>query len=282
MTEATKAALVADIEKIIHESGAETVAVAYRDLTTGDEFTIKPDVSLHPASTIKLAVLAELFHQAKQGKLSLDDRLPIKNLFHSSVDGSEFSISADDDSEQTLYKRIGETETLRELARLMEVRSSNFATNLLAERLAPAAVTAYMHEIGADGLLFRNCMYDMKAFNSGKTNLGTARGLLTLLTLLAERKLVSPEASDEMTKILLGQELNDGLPALLPKDVKIAHKTGSITAISHDAGIVYPPAATGHGPYILVVMTRGLQDGKAGRRLIAMISKQVYDTIVLK
>ena len=90
------------IEELVRASGAETVAVAYYDLATGNELLINPDVSFHAASTMKVPVMMEIFRQAAAGKLSLDQRIPIKNDFASIVDGSHYSLTPVSDSDQSL------------------------------------------------------------------------------------------------------------------------------------------------------------------------------------
>src|SRR5919205_4243428 len=132
---------------LIAASNAETVAVAFYDLASGSELLINPDLSFHAASTMKVPVMLALYRQAAAGKLSLEDRLPVKNDFLSIADGSHFSTSAGDDSELSLYKKIGETATVRELMRLMITASSNLATNILIERVTPARVMRLMREI---------------------------------------------------------------------------------------------------------------------------------------
>src|SRR5436189_969710 len=128
------------VEDLIRASGAEAVAVSYYDLATGAELQINPDISFHAASTMKVPVMMEIFRQAAAGKISLRQRLSIKNDFASIVDGSHYSLTAESDSDQTLYTRIGQTETIRELIRLMITVSSNLATNILIERVTPVRV----------------------------------------------------------------------------------------------------------------------------------------------
>jgi beta-lactamase class A len=265
------------IEELISTGGAEKVAVAYHDLASGEEVLINPDESFHAASTMKVAVMMEVFRQAHAGKLSLDDQLPIKNEFTSLADGSRYSISSDGDSDQSLYKKIGQTETIRELVQLMITVSSNLATNLLIERVTPERVMELMRQLGAQGMRVLRGVEDGKAFERGMNNTTTARALMILLRQIAERRAVSPEASDGMIKILLDQKFNESIPAGVPSEVRVAHKTGAITRISHDAAIIYPP---GRKPYVLVVLTRGLEDQKRAHALIAAISRVVYEHTV--
>src|SRR5215471_9278096 len=141
-----------NILQIIANSGAETVSVVSYDLATGKELLINPDVSFHAASTMKVPVMMEIFRQTAVGKLSLDQRIRIKNDFSSIVDGSHYALSPDSDSEQTLYTRVGQTETIRELMRLMIIVSSNLATNILIELVTPGRIMELMNTIGAKNI----------------------------------------------------------------------------------------------------------------------------------
>jgi beta-lactamase class A len=261
------------IQQLIRESGAEMVGVAYFDLGTGAEILINADESFHAASTMKVPLMMEVFRQDRKGKLSLNDYIPIKNDFVSIADGSRYSISAESDSEQTLYNRIGQIEVVRELVRMMIDASSNLATNLLIERVTAPSVMDYMRELGAKNIRVLRGVEDSKAYAAGMNNTTTARDLMIVLRHIARRQAVSSKASNDMVKILLEQEFNEGIPAGLPKAVKVAHKTGSITKIEHDAAIVYPP---NRKPYILVVLTRGIEDEKRAHKLIADISRAIY------
>ncbi len=100
---------------------------------------------------------------------------------------------------------------------------------------------------------------DSKAFQQGLNNTTTARDLMIILRQIAERRAVSGKASDEMIKIMLDQKFNEGIPVGVPRNARVSHKTGSITRINHDAAIVYP---RGRKPYVLVVLTRGIEDEK--------------------
>src|SRR5690349_11162805 len=122
------------IEAYIAQLAGKTIAVAVQDVETGTSIHINADESFHPASTMKVPVMMEVFHQASQGLLALTDGLEIFNSFTSIADEGKYSLDIIDDSEVTLYERIGETESIQELTRLMIVRSSNLATNILIEK----------------------------------------------------------------------------------------------------------------------------------------------------
>jgi len=269
-------ALEARVRELIAESGAETVGVAFRDLETGSELLINPRVNFHAASTMKVPVMLEVYRQAREGRLSLDERLPVKNEFKSIADGSAFSVAPEDDSEQTLYKKVGGKETARELVRLMVTESSNLATNILVERVTAARVMKLTRRLGARDMRVLRGVEDGKAFARGMNNTTTARDLLVLLRAIAEGRAVSAEASREVADVLAAQKFNEGLPAGLPAGLRVAHKTGSITGSEHDAGIVYPP---GRRPYVLVVLVRGIKEPARAHRLIADISRAVYASL---
>jgi beta-lactamase class A len=267
----------AEVERLIRESGAE-VAVAFRTIDRpggtppGLELYIEPDTPFHAASTMKVPVMIELFRQAAAGELSLDDRMTVVNEFHSIVDGSPFALSEGDDSDAEMYKRVGTEITLRELCEPMIVMSSNVATNLLIERLRADAVKRTVRDLGADDMHVLRGVEDTKAFEAGLNNSTTARALLILLDRIARGDAVGEAASREMIDILLKQHFSDGIPAGLPSGTRVAHKTGSITKINHDAAIVYAPR-----PFILVVLVRGIEDEARSSALIASIARAIYD-----
>lgn len=270
---AAGAGLESKVRGLVEASGAEAVAVAFRDLETGRELLVNPGVSFHAASTMKVPVMLEVYRQARRGSLRLDGRLPVRNEFRSIADGSTFSVSPADDSEQTLYRKVGRTETVRELVRLMVTESSNLATNILIERVTPERVMELMRRMGARDMRVLRGVEDGRAFARGLNNTTTARDLLVLLRAVAEGRAVSREASREAARVLAAQKFNEGIPAGVPAGTRVAHKTGSITRIEHDAGVIYPP---GRRPYVLVVLVRGIDDQPRARRLIADISRAVY------
>jgi beta-lactamase class A len=201
-----------------------------------------------------------VFRQAHAELLSLEDRIPIVNSFKSIADGTTYSLDLNDDAEQTLYPRIGENETIAELTRLMIVRSSNLATNILLECVGTKNVNDFIQMLGIEGVTVRRGVEDNVAFRLGMNNSATARGLTQTMKLVAEKKVVSGQASEKMIEILLGQEFNESIPALLPRSVNVAHKTGWTDDVYHDTGIVYPE---GRKPYALSIMTKGFAENQA-------------------
>jgi beta-lactamase class A len=267
-----------ELERFIAEQKNKTISVAVYDFETGREILVNADEAFHPASTIKVHVMMEVLRQASQGLLSLEDCLPIINSFSSIADGSKFSLDLNDDAEQTLYPRIGKSESIAELTRLMIVRSSNLATNILLEKVGTKNVSHFIQALGIEGVTFIRGIEDNAAFRLGMNNSATARGLMQTMKLIAEKKVVSRQASEKMIEILLGQEFNESIPALLPKSAKVAHKTGWTGDVYHDTGIVYPEG-NHRKPYTLTVMTRGFAEDQPqeAHACMAEISKIVYD-----
>jgi beta-lactamase class A len=267
----------AEINQIIQKHPEATIAIAFYDCETGAECLIRPDERFHPASTFKIAVMIEIFHQVQEGVLSLEEPVRIVNEFTSIADSSLFSMLVEDDSEATLYQRIGQTASLRELIWLMITQSSNLATNLLIQRVTAKRVTEYMHELGAPDIQVLRGPEDNRAYALGMNNTATASGLMLLLHALVEGKVVSFQASTEMIQILLNQNFNEGIPAGLPEGIRVAHKTGWNPQLYHDAAIVFP---ANRKPYCLVVMTRGIQEDQDAHELVAEISNLCYNRIM--
>ena len=262
----------ARIEALAAGSAAD-VAVAFRTLDGGDELLIHPDVEYHAASTMKVPVMIELYRQARAGALRLEDEMPIVNEFHSIVDGSPYKLDVSDDSDADVYKRVGGRMSYRALCEAMITVSSNFAANLLIERLGAKRIQATTDALGAPGMHVLRGVEDGKAFSKGLNNTTTARALMTLMEKIAKGQAVDKAASDEMIGILERQKFNDRIPAGLPPGTRVAHKTGEITRIQHDAAIVYTDR-----PFVLVVLVRGVQDPKAGSALAAAITRVLYES----
>ena len=261
------------IQARIHLEPGAQVGLAYIDLGSSDALFLNADTSFHAASTMKVPVMVELFRRASTGSFGMNQRLMIVNQFASIVDGSAYSLDPGSDSDTTLYHRVGARVPVDTLLRLMITRSSNLATNTLIALVGAEQVNRTMRSLGAQRVQVRRGVEDGKAFDKGLINTTTARDLAIILRAIEEGRATSPEATAQMRQILLAQEFNEKIPAGLPPGIRVAHKTGEITAHSHDAAIVYPPGRT---PYVLVVLTRGIQDGAKASKLIADISSIVY------
>jgi len=269
--------LAAHIEEISLRNNLATVAVVYQHLGTGATYAREETEAFHAASTMKIPVMMALFAAVEYGSMRLDQPIPVRNEFQSIVDGSTYTLEAKEDGDPELYQAVGSTRTLEELIRHMITRSSNLATNLLIEKIGASNVTDLMRRLGALDMHILRGVEDDKAFKAGLNNRVTAKDLAIALRAIVPGAGESPftaASRAKMIEILKAQEFNEKIPAGLPKGTPVAHKTGDITGVHHDAAIVFPP---GKDPYILVVLTAGLADENAANRIIAEISQTVWD-----
>jgi beta-lactamase class A len=218
-----------------------------------------------------------VFAAIERGGLTEFSRIHVRNRFYSIVDRSPFRIDISRDSTPEVHEAIGKTLQVRELARHMIVTSSNLATNLLIDIVGVEQIRATLEELGlSDGIDFRRGVEDNEAWEKDINNRVTAAGLLTALRKIAEEKAISEAASRHMLDILHGQEFKRGIPAGLPTEARVAHKTGEISTVAHDAGIVYMPDRE---PYVVVILTEW-ETGTSGRQdAIARISRAVYQQV---
>ncbi|MES2873421.1 MAG: serine hydrolase [Bacteroidota bacterium] len=254
-----------------------TFALAFKNLQTGEEILINEKINFHAASTMKTPVLIEAFKQAATGKFKITDPIVVKNEFKSIVDGSLYSLIAGDDSDSLLYTKVGTKLPVYDLLYLMIIKSSNLATNIIIDLVGAQNVNKTMREMGANDIQVRRGVEDTKAFQKGMNNTTTAYDQMLIFNAMAKGNIVDKKSSDAMVKILLDQAFNDKIPAQLPREVKVAHKTGWIKGINHDAGIVYLPDGR---KYVLVLLSKDLVDEKAGVAAMANASKIIYDYFV--
>ena len=269
------AGLETEVRRIIRAAAGDTaeVSVAFMDLGTGDSLLVDAHVRMHAASTMKVPVMMELFRRADAGEITFDAPIPVRNSFVSIADGGAYQLSPDDDSDGELYRRIGEDVAMRELVERMITRSSNLATNILIAQARPERIAELMERIGARDMRVLRGVEDNAAFQAGMNNTTTAYALMRVMRAVQDPSAVGAGAAREMQAILGRQEFREMIPAGLPAGTRVANKTGSITRVSHDAALVYPP---GRAPYVLVVLTRGFADGDAAAGVGRDVSRAVW------
>ena len=259
----------------IARAPATAVGLYYHNLARPDSILIGANLRLHAASTMKVPVMIQIFRDADAGLLRLDDSLPVHATFPSLLDGSPFDVDRADDSDSTLYLRLGGKASVRELLELMITRSSNLATNLLIERVGAERAQGTARSLGAWSIQVLRGVEDGKAYRAGLNNTTTARDLGVLLAAIAQGRAARPASCTEMLAILGRQEFNEGIPAGLPSGTRVAHKTGWIgEVVYHDAAIVHPPRG---GSYVLVVLTGGIKEDSVAHSLVADLSRMVYE-----
>lgn len=253
------------------------VAVAFLDLEdeTNSVF-LNVDEKFHAASTMKIPVMIELFKQQSEGKINLNDSILLKNEFKSIVDGSLYTMDIGEDSDDVIYSKINTKQKLSDLMYNMVTLSSNLATNILIEIVDAKKTTQTMASLGANNMKVLRGVEDIKAYKLGLSNSTTAKDLLIIMKALAKEKAGLKEDCNRMIAILKEQKWNDMIPKYLPKNLEIAHKTGSITGVHHDAAIVYLPNGK---KYVLVLLSKNLKDFDKGTDQLAKISKSIYDFV---
>lgn len=267
--EALQAKVLAQIDSI-----QGNVAVAFINLSDPtDSLFINAEESFHAASTMKVPVMIELFKQQNEGKINLNDSILLLNEFKSIVDGSPYSMDIADDSDDVIYNKINTNVALKDLMYSMITVSSNLATNALIELVDAKKVTATMRDLGANKIEVLRGVEDQKAYDLGLSNTTTAKDLLIIMKAIATNKAGTETDCNAMIDILKDQQFNEIIPHELPKDVVVAHKTGSITRVHHDAGIVYLPDGRS---YVLVLLSKDLDDFDKGTQQLAEISKTIY------
>jgi len=271
----SEVSLYRNVLKIKEEHDLESLGISFFDSETTLQWSFNADHYFHAASTMKLAVLLGVFRQVERGELALDAPVHVRNRFTSIVNQEPFMLDLTRDADPNVYGHLGKTLTVRELAYWMITLSSNLATNLLVEVIGISSVQLALDELDIDGIRVIRGVEDQAAFEAGLNNQVTANGLLKLLRLIAEERAYSKEASEEMLKIMLDQQYRGGIPAGLPKAARVAHKTGNISTVHHDAGIVF---LEGRKPYVLVILTQFAAETGRGTA-VADVSRDIFNTI---
>lgn len=256
------------------------VAVSFYDYQTGQAWSREGGRWFHSASTIKIAVLAALYAELERRSLTPWHRLHIRNRFFSAADGLAYRVPAARDANADVHAEVGRSMHIGDLAKHMIATSSNLATNLLADFVGAARIRSLLTGAGVQGVDFQRGVEDERAFEAGVINRVTADGLVALLKAIYEGRFGGAGATAAMIAALAAQEFNSGIPAGLPDAVRaaaqVAHKTGEISTVSHDAGLVFLP---GRPPYALAILTE--HQPERGQRFepIARISSIVYDAL---
>jgi len=229
------------------------------DLESGFRAEHRPQEVFESASLVKLPILVELYRRAETGELKLSEQMTLEDRFR--VEGSG-----------TLKNEASGTRwSLEQLARLMVAESDNIATDMLLEKLGLDTLTPAMQKLGLKATTVERTIFDFAAIDAGRDNRTTPADTALLLEKMARQELPGSEA---MLKILESTKRRDMLPARLPQGVTVAHKTGELTGVLHDAGLVTTP----QGRYILVLMAQGFPGREAMLKFWAAFSGRVYKT----
>jgi beta-lactamase class A len=242
------------------------MGVAIEDLTSGEQFFLHENEVFAQASSIKIAVLAELYRQAQQGKLKLTDLYTVQAS----------DLVADSDIMGGLSPGVTRL-TLRDLATMMVAVSDNSATNVLIDRVGMENVNAMLDSLGLTHTRLRRKMMDLDAAKQGRENISTPREMMTLLASLSRGKVLSRESQADFFT-MLSTNKDSWIPRDLPAGLKIADKPGSLEAVRNDSGIVFVEDR----PYVICVMTAFLRNERDGEQAISKVSLagwQMFDRL---
>jgi len=236
------------------------LGVAILDLTTGQKYFLHADEVLPTASSIKIAILAELYRQAQQGKIKLGDLYTLQSSDLAGGSGIAGALTPG-------VTRL----TIRDVAVLMISVSDNSATNIIIDRIGIENVNALLDSLSLTQTRLRRKMMDVKAAGEGRENIATPREMVTLLeSLYRGRVLNKPMTEDFFT--LLSVHKESYIPRELPEDLRIANKPGELEGVRNDSGIVF----TGSRPFAISVMTTYLRREKDGGDAIVRIATAAY------
>jgi beta-lactamase class A len=274
------AVLDARLREISERIPGGALGVSVFDYLSGQSWAVNGDRWFHSASVIKLAVLVTIFDAAEQGRFGLGSRLHVRNRFHSVADGRPFKIESSRDCDAEVHASIGRTMTVRQLARRMVITSSNLATNLLLNLVGIDAARESLARLEIQGVDMCRGVEDERAFELGINNRMMPSGAIGLLRAIVAARGISPESADEMQNILLDQQLRGTILPGLPENVraiaKVAHKTGEISTVTHDAGAVFMP---GRPPYLVAIFVESPGDAKERQDAGVAASTAVYECV---
>jgi beta-lactamase class A len=236
------------------------LGVAILDLSTGQKYVLHGDEVLPTASSIKIAILAELYRQAQQGKLNLRD---LYTLQQSDIVGGSGIAEALTPGVTRL--------TIRDVAALMISVSDNSATNIIIDRVGMENVNALLDSLGLTHTRLRRKMMDLKAASEGRENIATPREMMMLFEDLYRGKVLNKQYTEDFFK-LLSIHKESYIPRELPEDLRVANKPGELEGVRNDSGIVF----TGNRPYVISVMTTYLRHERDGGEAIIRISNAAY------
>jgi beta-lactamase class A len=251
------------LQTSIHEVDQQldgVLGVAILDLTSGQKFLLRGDDIFAQASSIKIAVLLDLYLQAQQGKLKLTDSY--------TVEASD--LVQDSDIMNGLTPGVTKI-TLRDLATMMVSVSDNSATNVLIDRVGMDNVNRELQVLGLEHTRLRRKMMDLKAAAAGRENVSTPAEMMALLEAVYRGKALNPQMTEDFFK-MLSTHKDSWIPRELPDDLRIADKPGALEGVRNDSGIVFVQ----NRPFVICVMTTYLRRERDGEEAISKIALSAY------
>ena len=250
-------ASIADVDRSLDG----IMGVAVQDLVTGQKYVLRGDDVFPQASSIKIAVLAELYRQAQQGKLKLTEVYTVRDT----------DLVSDSPIMNGLTPGVTQI-TLCDLATMVVAVSDNSAANVLIDRVGIENVNSLLDSLGLAHTRLRRKMMDLKAASEGRENISTPTEMMTLLENVYRGKVLNKPLTDDFFKLLSTKKMDSFISRDLPEDLKTANKSGLLEGVRNDSGIVFLE----NRPYILCVMTTYLRRERDGEEAISKISVDAY------
>lgn len=252
--------------------------VYFRDLEDGDTLEMRALEEFHPASTLKILVMMKVYRDVEDAKYRLDDEIPVEKTFLSAAtkDPKPFDV----EPTKALAPKVGKKETVRKLVEHMITASDNLATNnLIRQAGGPKAVTDFVRSLGIERSNVLRYIEDNQAFEEGLNSVAVPREYGRILEKLWRGEVVGPAASSEMLAVMSRLKDNSMLPGKLPNGTAVAHKTGAITAVRNDVGIV---TLSDGRAYVAVFYSRKLKGDGKGEESLAAASRILFDHVARK
>ena len=248
-----------ELSKIIHdnlEGKKGNFSIYIENLKTQEKYGYNTNEIFPAASLYKLYLMAAVMEKVEGGGLKMEDGLSAdKDHLVEVFRGVDFGY---DQAPETITYTVEEAMT--QVGRI----SDNFAAIMLAEKVGWDKVQVEVESLGAISTTIKSPIST------------TASDIALFFKKLYLRQVVSSQASDKIMEFLLLSKLNNRIPAKLPQEVKIVHKTGELLRVRHDAGIVYLQSQNDERPYIIVLLSKDLEDENEGVETLANISKDVF------
>ena len=243
------------------------MGVAVLDLTDGRILLRNADRVFPAASSIKIAILLELYRQDQEARAGAKGKAKLNDSY--TFDPKDLV----EDSQIMAGLTPGVTRvTNRDLAQFMVAVSDNAATNVLIDRVGMQNVNATMRSLGLTKTMLRRKMMDIAAARRGDENVATPQEMVRLLEMIYKGKALNKELTDELIKQLKTLKKDSYLSYELPAAVELADKPGTLDGVRNDSGIVFAQ----NRPFAISVMTAYDRDEKAAERAISEVALEVY------
>lgn len=244
------------------DSFSQDAGIIIKDLSTGWEIAVNEDKLFPSASIVKVPIMASIFSVSIEKGFDLNRTLTLKNKYKVSGSGRLKDYSA------------GGEFYIEDLIERMITESDNTAANMLIDYLEFETLNSSFKKLGLSNTNIVRRMMDFESRSRGLENYTCAKDIAFLLERIYNNKLINKDFSRKCLEILKRQKMSDRIPARLPANTVVAHKTGLERGVCHDVGIVF----TAKGDFVICVLTKhSYKAARHAKRFISIIARDVYD-----